>query len=244
MPNTVYLIRHAETAGAGTKRYKGQIDVPLSANGVCQMQRTAFHLRADLKQRLQAQQQSYLREIQMPGSTPVAPLVQPAALLSAIYTSGLQRALRSARIVGEAFGLDPVVIDDLRERSFGAWEGMTFAEIRQQYPREFTAWAADPLTHSPVNGEPTRSVAERAIRVLHEIVSRHAEEQIAIVSHGGVIRVLLCHIMGIPLSNIFRIEQDTAAVNIIEFWDAYPVVRLMNADFHSWPTGSSIGGIP
>jgi alpha-ribazole phosphatase len=48
------------------------------------------------------------------------------------------------------------------------------------------------------------------------------------VAHGGVNRIILCHIMGIPLENIFRIEQDYGAVNIIEFWDKYPVVKLLN----------------
>jgi len=51
---------------------------------------------------------------------------------------------------------------------------------------------------------------------------------IAITAHGGVNRIILCHVMGIPLENIFRIEQDFAAVNIIEFWEKYPVVKLLN----------------
>ena len=50
----------------------------------------------------------------------------------------------------------------------------------------------------------------------------------AIVAHGGVNRVILCNIMGLPLEHIFRIEQDNAAVNIIEFWEAYPVIKLLN----------------
>lgn len=53
-------------------------------------------------------------------------------------------------------------------------------------------------------------------------------ENIAIVAHGGVNRIMLCHFLEIPLEHIFRIEQDNAAVNIIEFWEKYPVVKLLN----------------
>ena len=53
-------------------------------------------------------------------------------------------------------------------------------------------------------------------------------ENIAIVSHGGIIRIILCHLLGIPLENIFRIEQDNGALNIVEFYDNYPVAKLIN----------------
>ncbi|MEK7741715.1 MAG: histidine phosphatase family protein, partial [Nitrospirota bacterium] len=199
--------------------------------------------------------------------------------LSAVYCSPLSRALKSAEIIAEPHGLKPIVIEDLRERSFGIWEGMTFTEIKEKYPQEFEAWAGNPLRYSPVDGESTLVVRDRVIRVLDEIIERPdpphpnplpqgereiknpnlpqgergyknspsldgrgrgggwnkafseqslSSENIAIVAHGGVNRIILCHIMGIPLENIFRIEQDFAAVNIIEFWEKYPVVKLIN----------------
>ena len=148
--------------------------------------------------------------------------------LSAIYCSPLSRALKSAEIIAEPHGLKPIVIEDLRERSFGIWEGMTFTEIKENYPKEFEAWAGNPLRYSPVDGESTVEVRERAVKAVDSLLSNHNSEHIAIVAHGGVNRIILCHIMGIPLENIFRIEQDFAAVNIIEFWEKYPVVKLIN----------------
>ncbi|MBI4685856.1 MAG: histidine phosphatase family protein [Nitrospirae bacterium] len=56
----------------------------------------------------------------------------------------------------------------------------------------------------------------------------------AVVAHGGVNRIMLCHFLGIPLENIFRIEQDFGSVNIIEFSDKYPVVKLMNGFANSF----------
>ena len=105
---------------------------------------------------------------------------------------------------------------------------MSFDEIKVKYPKEFDDWAGNPLTFSPVNGETTMEVRDRVAAAFEKIVRAHPGERVAIVAHGGVNRVILCHIIGIPLENIFRIEQDFAALNIIEFWDRYPVVKLMN----------------
>jgi broad specificity phosphatase PhoE len=105
---------------------------------------------------------------------------------------------------------------------------MTFSEIREQYPEEFAAWADNPLAYSPIGGETTLEVRDRVISVISKIAEKHAGEEVAVVAHGGVNRIILCHILGIPLENIFRIEQDYAALNIIEFWEQYPVLKLLN----------------
>ncbi|MCC6345656.1 MAG: histidine phosphatase family protein [Nitrospirales bacterium] len=237
MVTTLYLIRHGETEGSETKRYKGSIDVPLSERGVQQIREVSAFLLDHLESAHAAHCESYLRDIHAPGSgNPESPAgARPA--LSAVYCSSLSRAVRSAEIVAEPHGRQPVVISDLRERSFGVWEGMSFAEIREKYPVEFEAWAENPVRHSPLDGESTLEVSERVVRVFGEIIERHAvkgdsedqgRQSIAIVAHGGVNRILLCHVMGVPLENVFRIEQDHAAVNIVEFWEKYPVVKLVN----------------
>lgn len=202
MVTTLYLIRHGETEGDDVKRYKGSIDVPLSAKGEEQIERTAGFINESLK--------------------------TFNAALRAVYSSDLIRAVRSAGIIAKGSGLQPVVVPELRERNFGLWEGMSFDEIKEKYPDEFGAWAKDPLRFSPMGGESTIEVKDRVIRALEKILGRHSGDAIAVVGHGGVNRIILCHIMEMPLENIFRVEQDHAAVNIIEFWDEYPVVKLIN----------------
>ena len=105
---------------------------------------------------------------------------------------------------------------------------MTFNEIKEKYPEEFEAWANNPLRYSPIKGESTIEVKDRTIPSLTKILDNHKGENIAVVAHGGVNRIILCHFLGIPLENIFRIEQDYAAVNIVELWDKYPVIKLIN----------------
>ncbi len=200
MVTTLYLIRHGATEGHEEKRYKGSIDVPLSEKGTEQIKKAAQFICATL------------------GSSS----------LSAVYSSPLSRAYRSAEILAAPFGLQPSVVADLRERHFGIWEGMTLNEISERYPDEFKAWASNPLQHSPTGGESTLQVRDRLIPAYEEIIEHHPGESIAIAGHGGVNRIVLCHVLGIPLEHIFRVEQDNAAVNIINFYDKYPVVRLMN----------------
>jgi alpha-ribazole phosphatase/probable phosphoglycerate mutase len=150
-----------------------------------------------------------------------------SAGLQAVYTSDLSRALKSAQIIARTHGVQPVIEKRLKEYSFGEWEGMTFSEIEKKYPDAFGAWAANPVMFSPIGGESTEGVRTRAIHAFEKIIGRHQGENIAVVSHGGVIRIILCELLGIPLENLFRIEQNFAALNIIEMWD-YPVIKLMN----------------
>lgn len=213
MVKNLFLIRHGQTIGSSTeRRYKGSIDVPLSEEGVEQIRQTAKFIKEYLRR------DDSFRENTKKG-------------LNAIYCSPLSRALKSAEIIAENFGLTPKIIPNLRERNFGIWEGMTFDEIKDKYPKEFEAWASNPLKYSPINGESTIEVRDRVVSAVEDILSNSDEENIAIVAHGGVNRIILCHIMGIPLENLFRIEQDYAAVNIIEFWEKYPVVKLLNGGF-------------
>jgi alpha-ribazole phosphatase/probable phosphoglycerate mutase len=194
----IFLIRHGETVDANSRRYKGHIDIALSDNGVEQVKRLSDHVGA-----------------------------RHAVPLRAVYCSDLSRAIKSAEIIAEPFSLKPIVNIGLKERNFGVWEGMSFDEIKEKWPDAFDSWAANPVEFSPMQGESTLEVKERAMKTFNELVSKHAGENIALVAHGGINRVILCELLGIPLENIFRIEQDFAALNVIELWD-YPVVKQIN----------------
>ena len=202
MGTTIYLIRHGEVEGANPRRYNGHIEVPLSARGEEQIGKLASFLSGKDDKRESAQ-------------------------LDAVYCSSLIRAKKTAEIIAKPFGLEPIVADGLKERSFGEWEGMSFDEVNEKWPEAFKAWADDPLKFSPIGGESTLETRERAVPAFNKIVDGHKDGAIAVISHGGVTRVILCEMLGIPLENIFRIEQDFGALNVIEIWD-YPVVKRIN----------------
>ncbi len=210
MVTTLYLVRHGETEGKDRQCYHGSTDVGLSATGITQIKCAA----AFIAKRLMA-------------SSPDRHNNHDHTL-AAVYCSSLERAITSAEIIAGPYGLKPIEIPDLGERSFGIWEGMTFSEIGEKHPEAFAAWLANPVTYSPEGGENVMQVRERVTKAMERIRARHQEANISVVAHGGVNRTILCHILGMPLENFFRIEQDYGAVNIIEYWDACPVVKLMN----------------
>jgi len=202
MGTTIYLIRHGETEDADACRYKGHIDVPLSANGIEHIRKLSSFLSGEVGKR-------------------------EGGKVKAVCCSGLSRAKKTAEIIAEPLGLKPFIVDELKERNFGEWEGMSFDEIRNQWPDAFNAWADDPLRFSPVGGESTLGLRDRVMPAFNKIMEDHEGEDIVIVSHGGVTRIILCEVLGMPLENIFRIEQDFGALNVIEMWD-YPVVKQIN----------------
>lgn len=204
-PNTViFLLRHGETDGP-KKVYKGHIDVPLSNNGIEQIEKVS--------ETLKKLQKKYELNRKI------------------ILSSPLKRALKTAEILSKSLAIEFKKLDILKERSFGKWEGMTIDEIISAYPEDFERWRQNPAKFSPPDGESTLDVSVRAKKAIEEIIKGYKGYQIFITAHGGINRVILCNILNIPLENIFRIEQDFACLNIIEFYESYPLIRLINGVF-------------
>ncbi len=199
----IFLIRHGRTALEG--RYKGQLDLPLAPGGVRDIEGAALALKKILK--------------------------KEKLELKALYTSDLTRALQSADIIGKILGVKRVTpMGLLRERAFGEWEGMRYDEIEKMYPREFGLWVKDPFANNPVGGESSLAVKRRALASIREIIGRGRDgETLAIVSHSGILRVLLCYFLGMPYKNIFRADIGFGGISLVELYDGKtPVVRFMN----------------
>jgi len=147
--------------------------------------------------------------------------------LAAIYSSDLQRTRMSAQCIADKHGLEPITIPELRELSFGTWEGMSFAEVEAIYPGEMKARMQSLAAFKADGGETYPQLQARVIPKYEEIVARHSNDQIVMVCHGGVNRVILGHLLGIPIDRIFRIHQDYAALNIIQYYDKEPVVEYI-----------------
>jgi broad specificity phosphatase PhoE len=148
-----------------------------------------------------------------------------AVPVTAVYTSPLARALETARPIAETFGLAPVEVDELREIDFGAVEGLTFdafpAALRDGLLRE-------PLATRFPGGETYGELRQRVCRALRQIVVRHPDATVVVVTHAGSIRAALGAWLGIGGEEIFRIDQRHAAVNVVDWIDGAPIVRLVN----------------
>lgn len=200
----LYLLRHGETEGP-KKVYKGHIDVPLSKEGIKQVERVAEILRLFV------------------GKSTLNNRI--------ILSSPLERAVKTAEILGRALSIEYKTMEILKERGFGKWEGMALDQIVSLYPEEFERWRQNPARFSPPEGESTIDVSKRAKRAIEQILKEYRGYEVFITAHGGINRVILCNLLNIPLENIFKIEQDFACVNIIDFYDDYPVLKLLNGVF-------------
>jgi alpha-ribazole phosphatase len=149
--------------------------------------------------------------------------------ISACYTSDLTRCVTGANIICEQFGIEPVRRRELRELNIGVWEGLTWQEIKASWPEEWQARLADLVHHRVAQGENLLEVEARVMPVIREIVERHEGQELLVVGHGGVNRIVLLNAIGAPLSRMFSIEQTYGCYNIIDYYsDDKVTVKLLN----------------
>lgn len=149
--------------------------------------------------------------------------------ISVCYSSDLSRCMQGAEILCGALGIQPIRKKELRELSFGSWEGMTWDELAEKYPDEWNERLKDIVGYRPPNGENLIDLQQRVIPLIQKIVELHRGEEVLVVAHGGVNRIILLNAIGAPPSSMFRIEQEFGCLNIIDYYaDGNPVVKLMN----------------
>jgi alpha-ribazole phosphatase/probable phosphoglycerate mutase len=148
--------------------------------------------------------------------------------LAAIYSSPRKRTIESAAILAAHHRCRVQTVEDLREINFGDFEGLSYAEIEQRYPELYRHWMDRPTEVEFPNGESFARMCARVMAALTVLRDRHAGQSVAIVTHGGVTRIVLADALGVPAANVFRIAQRYAALNLIHYVGAYPVVKLVN----------------
>jgi len=149
-----------------------------------------------------------------------------------ILTSPLQRARRTAEVVAEATGAPLIVDDDLIEADFGEWQGLTFAEARERWPDELTAWLATPDA-APPGGESFAMVALRVLAALERLVQAHKDKRVVVVSHVTPIKTLVCRALLAPPEAMFRMNLDVASLTRIDNFDnGSSLLRSLNDTSH------------
>ncbi|MFG2137980.1 histidine phosphatase family protein [Streptomyces sp. NPDC048650] len=127
------------------------------------------------------------------------------ASLTAVWSSPLARARLTAAPAADACGLIPRVDDRLYELDFGRGEGLTRNEMRQLFPDQVAAFLADPVGSHLPGGEDPRRAAERAAACLTGLAREQPDGRILVVAHSTLVRLLLCHLLGIPLADYRRV---------------------------------------
>ncbi len=201
-PTTLVLVRHGVTAHTVDKRFSGGLagsNPGLTDEGRAQVRATADWL---------------------------APLADD---IDAVVASPVRRTHESAEILGVRLDKSVVTEDGLAEMEFGTWDGMTFAEIRDQYPDEMDAWLGS-LDHTPGGGESLRGVEKRVLASLDRLLAEFAGRTVLVVSHVTPIKVLVAHALGAPLDSVYRMEMAPASVTVLSFFpDGTAAMRMFNA---------------
>ncbi|HIJ95438.1 MAG TPA: alpha-ribazole phosphatase [Desulfuromonadales bacterium] len=149
--------------------------------------------------------------------------------LTACYSSDLSRCTIGAEIICRETGLLPVLRPALRELNIGVWEGLPWLEIKANWPEEWQARMAELVNYRVPQGENLLDVEARVMPVISEIVEQHKGEQVLVVAHGGVNRIVLLNAIGAPLAGMFNIEQNYGCLNIIDYYDdGRATVKLLN----------------
>jgi alpha-ribazole phosphatase len=172
-----------------------------------------------------------------PGGIRQAQLVADSLVkqpFAAIYTSPRQRCSRAAEILAAGRTSRVETVAALRELDFGEWEGRRYDEIAAMYPELYQQWMERPTETQCPGGERFCDMRARVIPATRELRARHEGESIALMTHAGVIRIILANALGMPPANIFRIGQRYAAINVVRYFDESPVVTLVNADSTSF----------
>jgi ribonuclease H / adenosylcobalamin/alpha-ribazole phosphatase len=155
-----------------------------------------------------------------------------SAGLGAIGTSPLLRAAATAQEVATVTGAAVVTDDGFRETDFGAWEGLTFAEVRERWPGELTAWLADPDV-APPGGESFIEVSTRVTAALNRVLAARAGQTVLIVSHVTPIKTLVAAALLAPPAALYRMHLDVAALSEIDWYaDGPAVLRSFNDTGH------------
>lgn len=148
------------------------------------------------------------------------------------YASDLSRAMETAQIIAKPHGKTVTGVELLRETRFGVWEGLKFTEIQEKYPTIWNQWKVDPRGTLIPEGEYLDEVAVRVMQGIKQIITRHPDDSVLVVAHGGTIRLILAEFLEMDIRNLWRIRQDNTALNVIDIYGDRPIVAVINDVHH------------
>lgn len=150
--------------------------------------------------------------------------------IDAIYSSPVKRALQTTRILARSMKV-PVKIDPrLAEVAFGRWEGYQFQQL--VHDPAYHRFLKAPLTAKVPGGETMRDVQKRGLEALRRAARKYPQGRILFVTHGDVIRAILCHHLRVPLAEFRRLRIDNGALTALEVNGPRTECRFINYSPH------------
>lgn len=131
-----------------------------------------------------------------------------------IYTSRQKRAAETAEIIGQHLGIEPEVREGLEELNFGKWEGHTWKQVREMYPKEYFIWHGNRRYEVPPEGESYQHLLDRLLPMLDDIMSNDRQDVLNI-THSAVIMTLMSYLYDTPFEDMAR-NYRTGNTQIVE----------------------------
>lgn len=135
--------------------------------------------------------------------------------IRSVYSSTMLRARQTAQMIATGLSVESAAIPDLHECNVGAWEGLDWNSIRQQYPEAHRKFTENPGENPYLGGESYGDVLRRAKPVIERLAEEHRGESIAVVAHNVVNRALLADLLGVDLRLAPKIPQANCCLNLI-----------------------------
>lgn len=123
-----------------------------------------------------------------------------------LVSSPLQRCALFAEALAERLGIALTLEPDLQELHFGDWEGRTPAQLMLTDEAGLGQFWNDPYGFTPPGGEPVLHFQQRVLAAVHRLQAAHAGERVLLISHGGVMRLLLAQARGLPRERLLQVE--------------------------------------
>ena len=152
--------------------------------------------------------------------------------ISAVYSSPLKRAVRTAEVVARSHSVPVQIIEDLGEMRIGAWEGMFAGDIAAKYPELWQTWRTNPGDFRMPGGESLGEVRERAVGAFGKIMDRSEGRMLLAVTHDVVVRLLVAHCLGVSVDIYRRLEVGNASITVIERDGEKRRLRVLNDRGH------------
>lgn len=152
--------------------------------------------------------------------------------IHAMYCSNLKRAYGTAQIIANRLGLSVTKSEALNEISFGDWEGLTFEEIRKRHDYDYNTWRLSPHTAIFPGEGSLDNVHKRVMKYVDEIISKNEGKNILIVSHGGVIKLIILGLLGIGLEVYNKFYVANTSLSIVHIDKDKRYLRTLNDTCH------------
>lgn len=146
-----------------------------------------------------------------------------------VYSSDLSRAYDTAKILTNNH---ICIIKNLHEIELGDWEGKTINQVSKEYKELYNKWYKEPLEIKIPGAETILEFKERVVRTFDEIKAQHPNQNVLVVTHGGVITIYLAHLLEMNLNKVWSISLKNGSVTILSFYEEFPCILLFNDTCH------------